>query len=216
MGSLAVIPDVLLRDPVDIQAKITAVAGLAERFHVDIIDGVFADNLTVTPADLGGVDFGTLAIDLHLMVDDPTSWVGECVAIKPGRIIAHIERMGRQRVWVDAVRTYSPAAVGLALDLFTPVSSLDEEVLEGATAVLLMSVKAGYSGQAFHPQVLAKVRELRSRYEGRIIVDGGVTPEVVPSIAQAGADEVAVNSYLWSLGTNRDILTGRLEALQHA
>lgn len=216
MGVLSVIPDVLTIDIGEVQEKTRLVQGLAQRFHVDILDGQFADNLTVSPADLHSVDFGDLQVDLHLMVDDPVAWIEGCVALSPARLIAHIERMGSQRAYVDRLTAYGHVGVGLGVDLFTPIASLEKSVLPDVKLVLLMAVPAGYSGQLFDERVLPKIGELREIYAGRILVDGGITVETARRVAEAGAHEVAVNSYLWSFNAAQDILKERLEALAHA
>jgi len=56
--------------------------------------------------------------------------------------------------------------------------------------VLLMSVHAGFGGQAFIPAVLEKVRTARPwlRPGQRLEIDGGINAETVASAAEAGAD----------------------------
>ena len=53
-----------------------------------------------------------------------------------------------------------------------------------------MSIHPGYSGQAFMPEALARVRRLRELLpEGmHIQVDGGIGPENIGEIRRAGAD----------------------------
>lgn len=191
-----VIPDVLSQNAEEVSEKVEKVKGFAELFHVDIIDGVFADNFTVSPADLRAVDFGKIKLDLHLMVDDPMAWVEESVSLSPSRLISQIERMGSQKTYVDWVEGYDVKA-GLAVDLFTPISSLERDVLGDVSVVLLMSVKAGASGQVFDESVVDKIKELRGFYTGDIVVDGGINPKTAWIVEKAGASEVAVNSYLW-------------------
>lgn len=197
-----IIPDVLEVDVSDIAQKVELVKESFERFHVDIIDGLFVDNLTVSLGDLKGIDFGELKLDLHLMVDDPVAWVEECVELKPGRVIGQIERMGSQREFVDWVKGYE-VGVGLAVDLYTPVSSIEMEVLSDVDVVLLMSVKAGNSGQKFEKTVIKKIEKLREGYDGLIMVDGGMNDKTYEKVIEAGADEVAMNSYLWKHGVKK-------------
>lgn len=192
-----VIPDVLTSNVEEVSEKIRLIKDYSDRLHIDIIDGVFADNLTIAPADLQQVDLSQVKFDLHLMVDDPTAWTEECVAISPHRIISHIERMGNQVAYVDWLKGYGDVGAGLALDLYTPISGLAKEVLSKIDVVLLMSVKAGESGQKFDKSVVDKVRELRKIYEGEILIDGGINPKTAREVVEVGATEVATNSYLW-------------------
>ena len=68
--------------------------------------------------------------------------------------------------------------------------------LEDADFILVMSVFAGFGGQRFIPETIARVTRLRDeiRRRGlkcRIEVDGGVGPANVAELAQAGM-EIAV------------------------
>lgn len=169
----------------------------AERFHIDIIDGLYADNLTVAPADLQALDLGRMAVDLHLLVDDPVEWIPECAALKPTRIFAQIERMGNIEDYIERLREQGKIKIGLALDITTPIESLRSQVLSQIDGVLLMSVKAGYSGQEFDKRVLPRIKELRKRWRGWIVIDGGINPETYRQVMEAGASEAGANSALW-------------------
>jgi ribulose-phosphate 3-epimerase len=59
--------------------------------------------------------------------------------------------------------------------------------------LLIMTIKAGFGGQAFMPEMLAKVRDVRRRVrvkdlEVRIEVDGGIAADTIEQAAEAGAD----------------------------
>jgi ribulose-phosphate 3-epimerase len=59
--------------------------------------------------------------------------------------------------------------------------------------VLIMTIKAGFGGQAFLPELLDKVRTARrharaGHLELRIEVDGGIDADTVEAAAEAGAD----------------------------
>lgn len=169
-----------------------------ERFHIDIIDGLFADNVTVAPADLQELDFSGVKIDLHLLVDDPTEWVEECVALKPDRIFAQIERMGNIEYFIETMRGYGDVKVGLGIGLDTPLASLHDDTLKEVDAILLMAIEPGFGGTPFHPQVIEKIKELRRRWSGWITIDGGINPETYAQVLRAGASEAGANSALWS------------------
>ncbi len=60
-----------------------------------------------------------------------------------------------------------------------------------------MSVNPGFGGQKFIPDALNKVRNLRAMVGGRPIdieIDGGITPEVAPEAARAGANAFVAGS----------------------
>jgi ribulose-phosphate 3-epimerase len=196
-----IIPAVLDNSTQAVREKVNKVKGLVKRVQVDVIDGVFADNLTVTPADLVDVDFRPLAVDFHLMVEDPESYVDECALLRGGsvgvRIVGQIERMGSQEKFITRGHE-AGCQMGLAIDLYTPVSSIDQKLFTKLDCVLVMSVKAGFSGQHFVHTISKKIEKLiHSGYDGEIVDDGGEDPKHILLSKAAGATSFAVGSYLW-------------------
>jgi ribulose-phosphate 3-epimerase len=80
--------------------------------------------------------------------------------------------------------------VGLA---FNPDTAVEEAARAARDAevdlVLCMSVFPGYSGQAFIPESIERVRELRSLVPAsmHVQVDGGVGPDNIRELYEAGA-----------------------------
>ena len=67
---------------------------------------------------------------------------------------------------------------GIALAPETPAESVFALVdAKAVDTVLLLSVRPGFGGQKFMPEVLPKVAALRARFAGNIIVDGGINLE---------------------------------------
>lgn len=168
------------------------------RVHIDIGDGLFSDLLSISPADLQEINFGEISLDMHLLVDDPTEYIEECVALKPKRLIAQIERMGSQVRYLETVKDYGTNVLGgLALKIETPIEAIEREALSLAGAIILLEIPPGTSGSKFDMRVLPKIKELRKIYSGQIIVDGGINPETYKLATQAGADEAGTNSSYW-------------------
>jgi len=90
----------------------------------------------------------------------------------------------------------------VAIDIATPVSDLDPEVIMSLDAILVMSVPAGFSGQKFDDRVFEKIKKLnKKREEGnlkyKICVDGGVTTDNAEKLVEAGADELFIGKRLF-------------------
>lgn len=192
-------PIIMESDLEIVQTKIAQLKSNGEkRVHVDIGDGLFSDMLSIAPADLQALDLTNLSIDLHLLVDDPTEYIEECVALGPERLISQIERMGSQVRYLEAVREYGTGTLGgLALKIETPIEAIEPEALELASAIILLEIPPGTSGSQFDMRVLPKIKELRNVYKGQIIVDGGINPETYKLVMKAGADEAGTNSSYW-------------------
>lgn len=167
-----------------------------KRVHIDIGDGLFSELITIAPADLQQFEITKFEHDMHLLVDDPMEYVEECVALKPVRLIAQIERMGSQKLFVDTVVGYE-TGVGLALSVETPIEELDKEAIKICKTILLLAVPAGTSGSLFDERVLNKIVELKQFFSGSILIDGGINSENYKKVIEAGATEAAVNSSWW-------------------
>ena len=63
--------------------------------------------------------------------------------------------------------------------------------------ILLLAVPAGFGGQPFDERVIPKIAELRAKYRGRVLLDGGMNPLTYRKVMAAGADEAGANSYIW-------------------
>ena len=192
-----VIPTILTADIREAQEKLDRLEELVKRAQIDIIDGVFAQNRTIDPSAMEGIET-TVDLDFHLMTKEPSDWVERSVRGGAGRVIGQVEMMSNQMEFLGKAQELG-VSVGLGIDLATPVSALDEAVLASLDVVLVMSVKAGFGGQPFDEKAISKIKQLNEvRGSGafRICVDGGVTPELVGKISEAGADEVAVGKRL--------------------
>ncbi len=193
------ITPIIMESEIEVVAKKIAILRekKVDKVHIDIGDGLFSDLLSVAPADLQAVDIRGFMVDLHLLVDDPTEYIEECVALSPKRLIAQVERMGSQVRFLESVGGYGVAG-GLALKIETPIEEIEEEAMEMAQAIILLEIPPGTSGSLFDIRVLPKIRDLRKIYKGQIIVDGGINPETYKLVMQAGADEAGANSWYWT------------------
>ncbi|MFC1653996.1 hypothetical protein ACFL1M_04080 [Patescibacteria group bacterium] len=192
----SIIPGILTDSFDDLQEKINAASGFCERASIDVIDGVFANNVTVMPESFSELIFGEMKIDVQLMVNDPVDHLGYLHSSGTDRVFGHIERMGSMREFMEECQNLS-IHPGLALDLYTPINSIEEDLLSDVEGLLLMSVKAGFSGQQY-VDISSKVKELRDLgFGGDIVVDGGMNKNTIPSLIESGANQFSVTSKIW-------------------
>jgi ribulose-phosphate 3-epimerase len=175
-----------------------------ETVQIDIIDGEFADNLTISAIDLIAMDFGDLNVDFHLMVNEPVEYVYECKQIDNARaVIGQIERMTSQEEFITEVLELN-LKPGLSLDIYTPVDSIKEESWERLSIIQIMGNHAGIQGQPFKADIalkkikeVAEIKKKLNLHNLEILVDIGVNEQTIASIAKAGATGVAPGSALW-------------------
>ncbi len=173
-----------------------------ETIQIDVIDGQFAENLTLSPLDVANVDHQELRLDFHLMTEEPIDYVNEMIEIKENfsvrAVIAQVERMSSQDYFLEEVRAQE-WKTGLSLDLYTPVSAIDEESWEKLDIVQLMTIESGFQGQEFNSKALEKIKEIKKHAQKdiEIIVDGGVKEQVLETLRENEVTGVAVGSGFW-------------------
>jgi ribulose-phosphate 3-epimerase len=181
----------------EIEKKLNAVKGIAKTVHIDVIDGKFADNKTFadpSPFKQYAEDF---ILEIHLMVEEPINYVKQWADAGARRFIGQIEKMHDQVKFV--ADTQLLGEVGLALDLQTPVDHIKVPFID-LDSVLVMGVKAGFSGQAFNEDAMVKVKELRDKTDVPIEVDGGINERTIHIARTLGADRFVASSFLFDIG----------------
>jgi len=209
---VSIIPSLLTNDYEELQ-KLVELSSTVDRIHIDIIDGSFADNKTIFPVAMKLIETKS-KIDYHLMVDEPFTWLHACE--KADRIIAQVEMMKVSQSEFLSDATQYAINTGLAVDLDTPITKLDNEIFPKVDVILVMSVKAGFGGQKFEVSALEKVKQLKrikdeNGYRYQICVDGGITTDNVKRVVEAGADEVVVGRRLFD-GNMEENIKKYLEA----
>ncbi len=200
---MTLFPTILTDSLETVQKQINLVAGKVEGVQIDIIDGEFADNITVFPIDLEHIDPKGLQIDIHLQTVDPINDVIECESVPNLRTItAQIERMQSQQDFIDHVKSFG-WKVGLSYNLHTPIEEIAPDILKQLDAVQVMSIEGGSQGQPFQHRSITKIqllKELLALHNPtcELWVDGGVNPDNIKQIEKAGATHVVAGSYLWN------------------
>jgi ribulose-phosphate 3-epimerase len=164
----------------------------ARVFHFDVGDGHFVPPVTIGPIVLrsiaplvherGGV------LDCHLMVDDPVHHFSEIAESGGDSVTFHVEVAEDPAAVMAAARELG-LGVGVACNPATPVERLAEAARD-ADLALCMSIEPGYSGQAFMPEALPRLRRLRELLPDsvHVQVDGGIGAETVRPAREAGAN----------------------------
>jgi len=184
----------LAKDISKFEEDLGKVEGFADRVQMDIIDGKFVPVETVMPEVLLSIE--TMAeVEAHLMVVEPREWVERCVAAGVTTVYGQVEKMTDK---LDFITKAEEAGMktGLAFDLDTPLTGLDEWV-NLVDSILLLSVKAGAQGQEFNDAVLEKIKKVRKLSPSvTIIIDGGLNEETIKKCLEAGGEkmEFAVGS----------------------
>lgn len=199
---MEIIPTILTASISELKQKLEYLKGKDNWVQIDVVDGKFAGNKTFPLEELNNNFDESFYWDLHLMVDNPFSWIEMCNLVFAQRISAHIEKMDSQLDYIDRVKCEGIQA-GLAVDLPTSIADLNPDAVYNADMILLLSVKAGFSGQEFDSSVMTKLDELIALREDlqagfQIGMDGGVKKEHLSLLEQSGVDIVYMGTSYWS------------------
>ncbi len=185
-------PSILAADFARLADDVRAVEGAADWVHVDVMDNHFVPNLTIGLPVVQSLRKATsIPFDVHLMITDPQRWAPGYAEAGAYNVTFHAEACDDPVALARTLRA-AGAKAGLAIDRDTPVEPY-LDVLPFVDTVLIMTIKAGFGGQKFMPEMLDKVREVRRRIRSdglqiRLEVDGVIGADTVEQAAAAGAD----------------------------
>ena len=185
-------PSILAADFAHLADEARAVEDVADWLHVDVMDNHFVPNLTIgLPVVRSLLAVAKLPFDVHLMIEDPRRWAPGYADAGAYNVTFHAEACDDPVALARDLRS-AGAKAGLAIDRDTPIEPY-LELLPSFDTLLIMTIKAGFGGQRFIPELLDKVRTARrhtatGHLELRIEVDGGIAADTIEQAAAAGAD----------------------------
>jgi ribulose-phosphate 3-epimerase len=160
--------------------------------HVDVMDGHFVPNITMGPFLVEAYKRATkLPLDVHLMIEQPERYLEAFAKAGAAHLTVHVETCPHIYRTLQQIKSLGCLA-GVTLNPGTPVSAL-EPVLHLADLVLIMSVNPGFSNQAFLPDAVGRVAQVRKMLDAAkssayLQVDGGIHAENIGTVKGAGAN----------------------------
>jgi ribulose-phosphate 3-epimerase len=195
-NKIEIIPGILEKEWEEIEKKLEAIKTFAKSAHIDIIDGKFVDNLTYLNLASFKPFSSDLFLEAHLMVENPIEYLKPLADAGFKRFIGHIEKMPDIAEFVALGQMLGE--VGLALDGPTELELLDNTNMDDLDCVLIMTIKAGRSGQDFMPEHLEKVRKLCEKTSIPIEIDGGINNSTIVTGRESGATRFVATSFIWN------------------
>ncbi|MBO5223491.1 MAG: ribulose-phosphate 3-epimerase [Clostridia bacterium] len=194
MKKSTIAPSLMCADFTNIKQELSTMQQCGIEFlHIDIMDGVFVPNITLSSAVVKQFrKITSIPYDYHLMITNPEQ-KADMIDVKDGDLVSvHYESTPHV---LKAVQVYKAkgAKVGIALNPATPINVL-EYLLSEIDFVLIMTVNPGFSGQTMVPNALEKIADTRKFLDKRgyknmpIEVDGNVSFDNAPKMRKSGAD----------------------------
>ena len=179
--------------------------------HLDVMDGMFVPNMSFGAPVIASIRKSSpIVFDVHLMIVEPQRYVDDF--IKAGADIVTIDYESCEDP-LSVIRYIKSKGVkaGLAIKPATSAETIYPFLTE-VDMLLVMTVEPGFGGQKMMPDMLDKVRAIRTYANERgievdIEVDGGLTADNTKLATAAGANVIVAGSAVFNAPVASDVIS---------
>ena len=192
-------PSLMCMDLTRFREQIEAMNNHAAFYHVDIMDGSYVKNITLSPFFIENLRKITdVPIDVHLMVNHPEDIIPLCIESGADIISIHPETANNKIFRLLTQIKEAGRRCGVVLNPATPADSI-REYAHLLDKVTVMSVDPGFAGQKFIPETLDKIRkliEMRKKHGFHYLteIDGSCNAKTFKQVAASGVEVFIVGT----------------------
>lgn len=180
--------------------------------HIDVMDGKFVtDTKFNTIKEISDINNNAKRkLDIHLMVENPIEYINKLDNMNIEYVTFHIEVEKNIKEIISKIKSMGYKA-GISIKPNTNINKL-VPYLKDIDLLLIMSVEPGKGGQAFLPNTIERIKEIKNliiknNYNIKIEVDGGINEKTITKLENV--DIAVVGSYI----TKSDNYNARIDTL---
>lgn len=192
-------PSLMCMDLLELKEQVAVLNERADMYHVDIMDGHFVKNITLSPFFVSTLKrVSKLPIDVHLMTEYPDDYIEELGKGGADYICPHAETINKDAFRIiNKIKSFGCKA-GIVLNPATPIEWI-KHYIHLLDKITVMTVDPGFAGQPFIPEMVDKIKELKklkeeNNYKYLIEVDGSCNEKTFEILTKAGAEVLIVGS----------------------
>lgn len=187
-----IIPAIIAKNQEEFSRNILKVKDYVNIIQLDFMDGKFVPNNSIY-FDFKLPETNCL-FEAHLMIENPLEWIKKNIE-DIDTFLVHYESCDNYKEIIDFVKGKNKR-IGFVLNPETPASSI-ESYLDDIDQVLIMTVKPGFYGSPFLPDMVEKVKKLRElKPKLDLEVDGGITDKTIKLANKAGTNLFVSGSFI--------------------
>ncbi|MBO7249661.1 MAG: ribulose-phosphate 3-epimerase [Clostridia bacterium] len=179
--------------------------------HLDVMDGMFVPNMSFGAPVIASIRKSSpIVFDVHLMIVEPQRYVDDFIKAGADIVTIHYESCEDPLSVIRYIKSKGVKA-GLAIKPATSAETIYPFLTE-VDMLLVMTVEPGFGGQKMMPDMLDKVRAIRTYANERgievdIEVDGGLTADNTKLATAAGANVIVAGSAVFNAPVASDVIS---------